>query len=406
MLQQDDPKESMFNKDTATLNTYGLLCLVIIGIFVYSSCRDPYNPPAIQSPPAYLVVDGYLNAGPDSTVITLSRTRNLDSTSTIPELHALVTVIGDDSVTHTLYEQGNGVYVSPQLGLNSAEKYRLRIMTANGEKYQSDTIPVRQAPPIDSISWRNDSAGVSIYVSTHDPLNSTWYYKWDYTETWQYQSGVRCDYDWVNDEIVSRTDQTQIYNCWTSLNSTDIHVATSSNLSSDIINNLLLTSIPMGSEKLSMEYSILVRQYAITSDAYNYWQNLKLNTEQMGGLFDPQPSQLTGNIHCITNPQEPVMGYIGASTVANYRIFILAPQVTQPWGYVPYYAELVSGLECTLQLYSYDQMVQYFDVPAGSRRYVLYGTPTGAPGYLVVFIGCADCRIHGGTNIKPSFWPN
>ncbi|HTQ28170.1 MAG TPA: DUF4249 domain-containing protein [Puia sp.] len=394
----------MLDKDTATLNTYGLLCLVIIGILVYSSCRDPYNPPAIQSPPAYLVVDGYLNAGPDSTVITLSRTRNLDSTSTVPELHALVTVIGDDSVTHTLYEQGNGVYVSPQLGLNSAEKYRLRIMTANGEKYQSDTISVRQTPPIDSVSWRNDSAGVSIYVSTHDPLNSTWYYKWDYTETWKYHTDIQSQFDWQNDEPVGRTDSNQVFYCWTTLNSTDIHVATSATLSSDVISSFPLTSIPMGSEKLYLQYSIIVRQYAITSDAFSYWQNLKQNTEQMGGLFDPQPSQLTGNIHSVSNPQEPVMGYIGASTVTSQRIFINGPDVTQPWNYIPYYSQLVDGQMCGLNVFTFEQMVQNFDGP-GPRYYTFFGTPTGSTGYIVVYSGCADCRTHGGSNMKPSFWP-
>jgi hypothetical protein len=383
----------------------GLGRAVLFGpvILVLHFCREPYVPPAIQNPPAYLVVDGYLNGSQDSTVIRLTRTRNLDSLSTVPELGAQVTVTGDDSSVHPLFEEGNGYYSSPQLGLNTNMNYRLRIMTANGESFQSDTVSVRVTPAIDSVFWRNDSSGVGIYVNTHDPMNSTWYYRWDYVETWQYHSDVMSPALWVNDQLVIRSPAEQIYTCYTTIYSSSINVATSARLSQDIISNYQLVQIPMGDEKLNREYSILVKQYAITSDAYSYWENLKQNTEQVGGLFDPQPSQLTGNIHCLSNPKETVLGYIGASTVSAQRIFINYQDVTQPWGYIPYYVAFADG-SCGLLLFSQADMVQNFDVP-GPPQYCIYGTPTGAPGFLVVPSQCADCRIHGGSNVKPSYWP-
>ena len=40
------------------------------------SCKKPYFPPVISGPNGYLVVEGAINSGSDSTFITLSRTVN------------------------------------------------------------------------------------------------------------------------------------------------------------------------------------------------------------------------------------------------------------------------------------------------------------------------------------------
>jgi hypothetical protein len=82
-------------------------------------------------------------------------------------------------------------------------------------------------------------------------------------------------------------------------------------------------------------YSVIVSQYALTSNQFKYWTELKKNSEQLGTLFDAQPSQLNSNIHCITNPAEPVMGYLSASTVQKKRIFIANSEMTNI-NYVPY----------------------------------------------------------------------
>ncbi len=75
--------------------------------------------------------------------------------------------------------------------------------------------------------------------------------------------------------------------------------------------------IPTGSEKLSVAYSDLIRQYAISKEAFNFWTNLKKNTEQLGSLFDLQPFTELGNIQCINNPSVKCIGYISFSTHRN-----------------------------------------------------------------------------------------
>ena len=65
------------------------------------SCRKPYNPPAINQPNGYLVVEGVINPGADSTSIMLSRTVNISSNLTVnPVTGANVSVLRDDNVAY------------------------------------------------------------------------------------------------------------------------------------------------------------------------------------------------------------------------------------------------------------------------------------------------------------------
>ena len=61
---------------------------------------------------------------------------------------------------------------------------------------------------------------------------------------------------------------------------------------------------------------------------------MKKNTEQTGSLFDPQPSQLSGNIHCLTDPNELVIGYVEITQEQTQRIFISSSEVSD-WHYDP-----------------------------------------------------------------------
>ena len=125
-----------------------------------------------------------------------------------------------------------------------------------------------------------------------------------------------------------RDSTNQIYNCWHITNSTDILVGSTAALTEDVVNQFPVITIPQNSEKVGLRYSILVKQYAITQPAYLYYQILKKNTEQQGSIFDVQPSQLRGNIHSVSNPDETVIGFVTASNTTQQRIFIRNDQLT------------------------------------------------------------------------------
>src|SRR5882762_3337253 len=163
---------------------------IFIALSLAGACKESYIPPVVSSNVSYLVVEGFINNGADTTWITLSNTYKLDDTATvIPEQHAQVFVEGKNGGMYPLSEYGKGVYITPALSLNLAQQYRLHIRTAAGKEYASDYLELKTSPPVDSIGWKGASAGaIQIYANTHDPQNTSRYYRYEYNETWEFHS--------------------------------------------------------------------------------------------------------------------------------------------------------------------------------------------------------------------------
>lgn len=154
-------------------------------ILLICGCRQEYPLPNETRNLNLLVVEGILNSG-GPTSIRLTRTVNPKDSSTIkPEPGAIVSVEGENNTSFLLTGNSNGQYVHNQLNLNNNVRYRLRIKTAKGKEYLSDFVPVQHSPQIDSIYFKRTANEIQLFASTHDAQNKTWYYRWEYDETWE-----------------------------------------------------------------------------------------------------------------------------------------------------------------------------------------------------------------------------
>ncbi len=370
-------------------------------------CRKPYNPPAITGNGSYLVVEGVINSGADSTTIKLSRTVNVSSATAVnPVLNASISVVSDQGATFPLTETTNGNYVTGGLNLDNSHAYSLSITTSDNKKYQSDMVPVVITPPIDSIGYNIVNApltGIQIYANTHDPSNHVKYYRWDYDENWAFHSKYPSNYVSNGTAIVLRTQAQNVTICYTNDVSSDIVLGSSAKLKQNLIYQSPIVSIASTSEKIESDYSILLRQYALTADAYNFWVSLKKNTEQLGSIFDAQPSQLQGNIHCITTPSEPVIGYVSICTVSSKRGFISNAGLPNWVADYPYTCSVDSELYCAPP-YCINYVARYLIPPP----FILIpttaiGNPRTPDGFMASTRECVDCTIRG-TTTPPPFW--
>jgi len=383
-----------------------------------AACRKPYAPPVIANNTNYLVVEGLINSGPDSTFFKLSRTVKLSSTTTqAPELNAIVTIESNQGSTYTLQETGNGEYSSPPLNLDNTRQYRIRIKTTANEEYLSDFVVAKTTPGIDSISYKVQNDGVQFYVNSHDPQNNTRYYRWDFDETWRYTSLYQSYFKLENNYPVYRTNFLQapddIHDCYKTAQSQQVLLGSSAKLSQDVISMYPIDFISAASGKIASGYSILLRQYALTPDAYSYWQILKTNTEQLGTIFDAQPSQLQGNIHCVTVPSEPVIGFVSVSSITSKRIYIDHNDINL---FVLDYFPPPDADVCPLVAIKVEPVTTFqyrLDQAVGTGDSILVEAeqPPGAPAiiaYTYAPANCVDCRlkIPNGTNAKPVYWPN
>src|SRR3569832_333262 len=138
-----------------------IIALLSMIVLVALSCKKPFEPVAISSGNSFLVVEGVINSGPDSTYFRLSRTIKLSAKDTVKaEKNAIVMVEGDNNTAYPLSEIANGIYAAPPLGLTSTAKYRLRIKTSGNEEYLSNFVETKITPPVDSVTYTVENDGV------------------------------------------------------------------------------------------------------------------------------------------------------------------------------------------------------------------------------------------------------
>jgi len=406
-------------------------------VILACSCKVPYQPPVTTTAFNYLVVDGVINsstAAGDSTLIKLSRTFKISTSPvTNPELHAQVSVEDAANNSYALQDAGKGNYVAGPLGLDGSKQYRLRIKTSDNRMYLSDLVAVKPTPPIDSIGFTASPNQLIIYANTHDATNNTRYYRWDYTETWEFHPPYSPYWISNGTKIVPITpaQALQMHTCWRGAISTDIILASSKQLTQDVIYQTPIAYIPSTSQKLSVEYSIQLKQYAVTEDDYTFVQQTKKNTEQLGSIFDALPSQINGNIHCVTNPAEPVFGYVSITNIQVKRVFIFRNQLPASYTYIDnacttpdtaIYQAFKSFYVATYRALNDYPVVENDLIPLSSSAgpvdsitlpppfklrtgppFFIPGPYPGAAGYFTEPKTCIDCRLFG-TSVKPPYW--
>ena len=371
------------------------LILILFSFLMICACREPFSPEVLPQSKNLLVVEGFINIG-GQTTIKLSRTGELqDIRTTIPEVNAKVIIEGNNGTVLNSETGANGQCVLNTTSLSLSEKYRLKILI-NNNVYQTDYLESKQSPPIDSVNYKIENNGFQIYANTHDDTGRSRYYYWDYIETWEIRATFKSLYEYIGGQVVPRDPSINLERCWADASSTRIVLGSSEKLTEDRITDVPVINIKGNSEKVAHTYSILLRQYVYTKEGYQYYENIRKNTEQIGSIFDSQPSEIKGNIINLNNPNEIIVGWISAGTISEDRLFLTykdKPRADRNWVY-PDICDAFFIVSDSLQKYiggNYG-IVNAEINPAGTK-------------YLLSTKECTDCRLKG-YNIKPSFWPN
>ena len=365
----------------------GLLSLILCG------CITEYEA-KVDEVADILVVEGIITD--DETVITLSRSTNLNDedgrhwTSTNYVTNAVVHVECEDGTQfradlfcdYDSYGRMHCQYNIKTGTLNLERKYHLKI-EIEGYEYSSDYSYPIKTPEIDSIFWRKRNHGqpVMIYVSTQDP--NVLYYRWSFKEDWEYHSNVYLD--------------GYPYQCWDTSSSYGMVIGSAEQT---VIGKMtdVLVEIDPSSRKLSQLYRINIKQNAISKRSYDYFANIKKNSEQSGSIFAPIPSELRGNIICTTDPDRPVIGYVDVSlTTRNLRYIPYRERAYEPPRWTP---------DC--EIYTKEEICDVFGKfckgPVELGEWVIYDSRAEPPTY--VQIQCVDCTFGEGATQKPDDWPN
>ena len=369
-----------------------------------TGCIYDYSPEEISTKVAdntVVVIDGDIAVGSITTIRVNITEPLLEEEKNLP-LGATVWVEEEGGALYHGQEKADetNAFEINTTSLSLQGRYRLGVSIPNRGEYLSEFKSVLITPAIDSMTWVILPDRLSAYVelTTHrdnaDPSDtSRLYCKWNYHENWESPSVFMPYLEWdvKMQRVKDLTDEERLerYYCFSERESSEVCIGGTEKLSENVIYKHIITKIANNDSRAKALYSISVRQQALDKEAYEYWGIMKKNSDNIGGIFAAQPTEVKGNVTNTSNPAEQVVGYVNVATVQTHRVFIdwkaekfyksgcvktQIPETVSIDAYISAGYRLTHWSEVTERLW-------------GSKKH------------------CVDCRIYSNST-RPTWWPN
>ncbi|WP_461056141.1 DUF4249 domain-containing protein [Spirosoma arcticum] len=327
-----------------------------------------------------IVVDGLVNNLAEPQIIRLNRSKADPLTSrfgTTPITGAKVEVVIDSSEIATCHETVDGNYQLPNdFKGRVGHAYQLRFTLTDGTRYASNHQIIQPVPSIDKVASRFNpksiypplngyyTAGHDLFIDLSDPKEAHNFYRWDW-KLWQKQEWCRTCYQGiysvynVTAELMSaplptgnyyfyRSGNTKLLEdcykeleppqpsnksplpaytydylcrtqCWEIIYGYSLNLFDDQYTNGGLITGRTVAHIPYYTHGPGL---VEIRQSSLTADAYRYFTLFQQQTQNTGGLADTPPTALIGNIRNVADPNEAVVGYFSASSIATLRYWL------------------------------------------------------------------------------------
>ena len=372
-----------------------------------NSCIEPFEP-VIKESPKVLVINGKITDQPGMHYVEISRSTPYRKPSYQPVSGYVVLVTDENGEMIPFYERENGKYSAdiPGSFLAVGKAYRLQVFTPNQREYCSEYDTLLACPPIDSLYYEVETretsdpdfilGGIQFYIDMTGAASDSRDFMWQLEETWEYWAALFSQYiRREGEEVISFHSSDHFFKCWKTYPIGEIYTKTTRNLSVNALKRNSLNFVSNETDRLRVKYSLLVKQQSLTRRSYVYWEKMRAQSRETGGLYETQPSSAIGNIYNTTNPDEVVLGIFYATQQRTKRIMVNnVSGENDPFEFkIPY-------LTC-----EWENATGTFQSGDNFPYYLKSNNPTGyGPPYLTADQICFDCRIQGGINVKPDYW--
>lgn len=376
--------------------TYLILLMILV------SCIKKYDPNFKNTATQKHVIQGMVSNQEGWQEIDISISSSLTQPGYIPIEGCQVEIIDDENHKFDLEEYEKGkyrVWMSKEY-LVVGRSYKTKVVLPNGDVLESTFDKMPTGPEIDDVFFELKDLptsepdewikGIQYYTNLKANNEQSRFYRWQITETWEFHSAYPKEFYY--DGQINHIDPPDYsdYYCWSTRVVDEIFTLSTQSLSENEYSRLPLHYVSNTTERLSVLYSFMLRQIAISEAAYIYWDQLRINNTIGQGLYASQPLAIKGNIVNTSNPDLEVLGFFQASSETSRRIF------TSPVEDL----ELDFSNKCS---------------PAVLRLGLAEITPNMYPAWLMEDKGlpkmelmnyeCVECTLRGGETEKPSFWP-
>jgi len=394
--------------------------IAIFAVFALCTCIDPYIP-KLNGYESLLVVEGLLTNENTSYTVKVSRTYQ-EQNATLSMVKDASVSISDDAGTKTkLYNLGNGIYKTDSIGFKGiiGRIYILNVQTKEGEDYESEPCLMNYVPDINRLyfeKWQQltnnetqSQVGIRIYLDSKDgEINQ--YLRWDFMESWKFKVPNPQKYNYLGYGVVALVKKINEY-CWKNRKSNDVLIhSVYSGQNGQIEKEPILFIPATESDRLLLQYSILIRQYSISKTEYDFWNNMKQVNEAGGDIFAKQPFTVVSNIHNVNDPMERVLGYFQVSAVTQMRMNIPFSEIVEL--NLPFYHYPCKRIEMSPADYPWPPLAPPLTMDDIYKMYTssgytfvepIYGDSSQVQKLVFTMPECADCELTG-TSVKPDFW--
>jgi hypothetical protein len=382
--------------------------LILLPLLILSACVEQYYPEGDDLFTGTLVINAQISNTPGMQNIQISRSDGLLYPEFIPESNCLVEVESENGDRVTFEEQSPGNYQGEILSsfMQFGRHYMLRVLTEHGKVYTSDYVELRPPTEIKKVYYELEIyptedpnvnlEGLQFYIDFELDQDSSEYMRWEMVETYEFHNPDYDGYIYSYDRrLKPLPDSLADRQCWITGLVNEIYTLDVANVTGSEYTGMPLHFVTNQTQRLSHGYSLLVRQHSLDRNAFSYWDELKKNSYEGGGLYDRLPSLTPSNFSNENDPDEYVLGFFTISGVTELRIFV----------------DDVEG---------FNKYNVFFCLPTPEMprlRYLLYqdlpiylsqaADPiTGDEIFGETELKCLDCRVRkGSAGDAPDFWP-
>jgi hypothetical protein len=322
------------------------LFLNILILLVFSqACKEEYLA-KLDEPGKILAVEASLTDESGPKIITLSYAMPFNKVYSTPVELAEVFVSDKFDSVHKFTEGFPGVYTSDVFSADSGNSYILHIKTKEGKSYVSTLQALQPKGKIDTVyaiittkkiesltyGMNNfvDEYGIEFLTSMNLSKDNSPFYRFSNTLLIKYNS--------------TYTTTGAFFFCWLTysadaflnLMSQENHSTEAQHVLGFVPSDPTFYGIENRTVDNSQEYynieesiysiQISFKQFHINKDVFDYYQSMNTQLEAKQRIFEPAAYQFRGNMVCIDNPKEVVLGVFEVASV-QIRTFMLNPSL-------------------------------------------------------------------------------
>lgn len=374
--------------------------VLILAVLILSSCKDEFWPD-LGDYENIIVVDGEITNEPGPYEVRLSVSTSVQNPEFTPYTGARVQIIDSEGVSETLTEVSPGHYQTSENGMQGVvgNAYKILIET-KGKTLESEFQTINEPVGIKNIYAKTEDRateneyyalfGYQFYLDTETAKSDTTFFLWRMYGTYKYQSDFLIRYIW-DGRLIPFPQPDSLYTCYNDDNIDGFITMSTAGLSAPVITGLPLNFVNTETRKLSMRYSLNVKQYSLNRNAFHYFDAIRSVNSDQEALYTEQPYQVRGNVYNTKNPDELILGYFLVGGVSEKRIYVDRPsQVEFHYGVC----------ELTRRDFEAFGFIGWTD-PVSWPLFVTT-SPNGSRALPPQ--GCMDCREQGGEPVVPDFW--